>query len=282
MKQSRVRGLGGAFGSIFSRQTQPMHGRALRRCNSVGVNPTVYGEPHIVNDGTIEIGARLRLWSRPVTTHLVAEWTGRIMLGDDVTIGHGSGLASHSGIRIGNGTCLGAFVLIMDSDYHVPGDSEADAVSTPITIGNNVRIGHHVTILRGSNIADDAKVLDGSVITGNVDRGTCVAGVPARPVRGDDALPDNPASFNLEERLALVAARTLRLSEAPGLDVNRSEIPAWDSLAALNFMLALEEEFAVILAEDDMIGANTLGDIARVLNRARRAASEQPPEGGPH
>jgi acyl carrier protein len=59
--------------------------------------------------------------------------------------------------------------------------------------------------------------------------------------------------------------QTFRLSRLPSLETSRDEIPSWDSLGALNFMLALEEEFSLVLGEDDMIRAHTLADIERVI-----------------
>jgi acetyltransferase-like isoleucine patch superfamily enzyme/acyl carrier protein len=236
----------------------------LNVCNQVGEHPILMGRPYVINDGHIQIGNRFRLSSQPVTTHLVAERAGHIVIGDDVTIGHGSGLAAHASITIGDGTCLGAFVLVMDTDFHVPGDSEAQAPSTPIVIGRNVRVGNHVTILRGSSIGDGAIILDGSVVSGKVDSGVRITGVPARVLPGDDE-DEGPQTITPRKRIAFVAMHTFRLSSLPSLETSRDEIPSWDSLGALNFMLALEEEFSLVLGEDDMIRAHTLADIERVI-----------------
>lgn len=53
----------------------------------------------------------------------------------------------------------------------------------PITIGNNVWIGGHATIMPGVAIGDAAIIGAGAVVTRDVPARTIVAGNPARPIR---------------------------------------------------------------------------------------------------
>jgi acetyltransferase-like isoleucine patch superfamily enzyme/acyl carrier protein len=240
----------------------------LKACNRVGKHPILIGQPYVVNDGHIQIGNRFRLSSLPVRTHLVTERSGRIVIGDDVNIGHGSGLAAHASITIGDGTRLGAFVLVMDTDFHVPGDSEAYVPRSPIAIGRNVHVGNHVTILRGSNVGDEAFVMDGSVVSGNVDGGAHVSGVPARLLHAGSDESD-ASMVSVGAGVAFIAMKTFRLPNPPDLRTSRDDIAGWDSLGALNFMLALEDAFSLVLGEDDMTRAHTLADVERVIREIR-------------
>jgi len=196
----------------------------------------------------------------------LAEHGGSIEIGDDVSIGHGSGVAARGSIRIGNGSRFGAFLLAMDTDYHVPGNSQAAAEVNPIRIGTNVRVGNRVTILRGSVIGDGATVLDGSVVTGVVPPGVRVSGVPARVTHGGQR-------EHLHEPVALrvqrVAQQAFRLAELPPLTTTRGKLEAWDSLGSLSLLLALEEEFGVVLGEDQMRDVQTLLEASSVISAAR-------------
>ena len=103
----------------------------LRGCSAVGIAPDISGTAHIVNEGRITIGDRFRLSCEPVASHLFADAGGAIAIGDDVSIGHGAGIAARGRIRIGSGSRVGAFFLAMDTDYHVAGDASAVAEIVP-------------------------------------------------------------------------------------------------------------------------------------------------------
>jgi maltose O-acetyltransferase len=234
----------------------------LRACSVVGADAEVSGSPRITNHGQIRIGRRFRLSCQPIASQLSTDSGGLIEIGDDVSIGHGTGISARGRIRIGDGSRLGAFVLAMDTDYHVAGDADAVAEVVPLEIGKDVRIGNNVTILKGSIIGDGARVLDGSVVRGAVPAGEIVQGVPARSakLRRGRASAD---SFGV--RVQRVAQGTFRLNQLPGLDQGPNQIAAWDSLGALSFVLALEDEFDVLVSEEQMSEIGCLADVARWL-----------------
>jgi len=242
---------------------------ALRACDRVGPGARVFGRPRIVNDGRIVIGARFRMAAEPVLSHLFADAGGVIEIGDDVSVGHGTGIAARGRIRIGQGTRIGAFVLAMDTDYHVAGDVSRAAEIHPITIGAGVLIGSRVTILRGTVIGDGATVSDGSVVSGEVVPGAHVAGVPARPARKGAVASADEA---IELRVRRVARDSFRVNELPPLSAGPAELAAWDSLGTLSFLLALEEEFGIPLGEDQMRDVRTLFDATVMITAALAAA----------
>ncbi len=238
----------------------------MRAANRVGPGLSLDGKPSISNRGLLEIGARVYLCSRPVQSHLDVRDGGRLQIGDDVSIGQGAAISAHGFIRIGDGCRLGAFVVIADSDFHVPGDDEATPEISPVLIGRDVELGNRVTVLRGAQIGDGASVAAGSVVSGPVSAGARVMGVPARNVseRGTQA-----AAQALEERVPLVIQRALGLRSPPPLQAGPAQIAEWTSLGTLKVLLALEEEFAVSLPEEEVATARAVCDLVAMVEAAR-------------
>lgn len=239
-------------------------GALERNADYLGRGAVLRGEPYVLNRGRLSIGDDFRLSSQSVQSHLVADAGGEIWIGHRVRIGHGSGLASRARIRIGDDTTLGAYVLVLDTDFHVAGEEGNHAPATPIEIGRNVRIGSHVTVLRGSVIGAGVVVADGSVISGEIPAGARVSGVPAR--RTDEATASHAGS--IPERLTAVAMRVFSLSQRPDLSQGPAQTPGWDSLGTLSLILALEDEFNVSLTEEDVVRAANFSQLAHVIERA--------------
>ncbi len=115
-----------------------------------------------------------------------------IFLGDRVMVNHYVCLFAgpETTIRVGNGTFFGPGAFV-SADSFSPG---IEATNThhghpaDVTIGRDVRIGAHATILPGVIIGDGVGIGAGAVVTENVPAGTLVAGNPAhilkRPAPG--------------------------------------------------------------------------------------------------
>lgn len=88
-----------------------------------------------------------------------------IKLGDDVTVVSGARFLTHDGA-----------VAIIRSRRPA-----ADLIA-PIRVGNRVFIGCGAIILPGTVIGDDCIIAAGAVVSGKVDHGQIVAGVPARTI----------------------------------------------------------------------------------------------------
>jgi acetyltransferase-like isoleucine patch superfamily enzyme len=257
--------------------------RLLRPCDAVGDAPRLDGEPTIHNYGRIELGARFHLASRPVQSHLVS-W-GLLEIGDDVTIGHGAAIAAARQVLIGDRTRIGPFLVLMDTDFHgeraksgAPQQKTSSAVGAeagyaPVTIGRDVKIGSHVTVLRGTTIGDGAEIAAGSVVSGTIPPGALAQGVPAlvRGQAGQDAFAVAAAGADLD--IPAVVMRVFGLTARPGPEHGPADVPGWDSLGALRLLLSLEDAFGVTLEQGVLSRSRNIGELAAEVERARQRAA---------
>lgn len=121
-----------------------------------------------------------------VGSNVVFEFPEQIFVGDRLYINRGSILTARATISIGDDVLIGPYSVINSGNH---GFSRVDIpinrqphTAAPISIGNNVWIGAHVTILPGVTIHDGAVIGAGAVVTGNISANQVVAGVPARPL----------------------------------------------------------------------------------------------------
>lgn len=111
-----------------------------------------------------------------------------ISIGDCVGIS-GATIYARKGISIGDHTCIGGNVKILDNDFH-PIDIDArnldikEKIGTkPITIGKNCFIGCNAIILKGTVLGDGCVVGAGSVVSGVFEAGSVIVGNPAKCIR---------------------------------------------------------------------------------------------------
>jgi acyl carrier protein len=72
---------------------------------------------------------------------------------------------------------------------------------------------------------------------------------------------------DVDKRVIEIAADVLGESPSSiGTNTTPADIEAWDSLAQLNLMVALEDEFAIQLAPEDMDLMVSLGAIAALVS----------------
>lgn len=241
--------------------------RALRRCDEVGVRVQLFGRPVIENLGHMTLGSDVHIRSAPAATHLVTGHRGRLIVGDRVRIAHGCGIAAHESVTIGADASVGAYCLIMDTDFHESRDRQAASTAMAVSIGPRARIGAGVTILRGSDIGADAVVGAGSVVSGTIAPSTHVVGVPARRI-GGGSYTDIAQSTSTRDAVLLVFQRTFGLSESPSLHATPDDIEAWDSLGMLNLLISLEETFGVQLSLHSLYSVRTVASVIELVQES--------------
>ncbi len=113
---------------------------------------------------------------------------GPIVIGDNVSIGNGTVIASLSeqGITIGDNSIFGGRCYIIDCDHSFYLDStirsQPQTVS-PIYIGSDVWLASDVTVLRGSKINDGAVIGAKSLVKGEVPPNSISVGVPSKVIK---------------------------------------------------------------------------------------------------
>jgi acetyltransferase-like isoleucine patch superfamily enzyme len=234
--------------------------RWLRSVDRVGGGARLKSRPYLPNHGWISIGDDFFLSSEPVQSHIEALPGATIEIGDRVFISYGAAIASQRQIRIGNDTKLGPFVVIMDNDYHLPGNRDASGDVAPVFIGAHVNVGARVTILRGADIGDGVRVLSGSTVSGVVPSGVTVCGVPARVLNdgADTDLPDIPKLMR----------RVFGLARHPDPDVELNKIPGWAGPGTRRLALAINDAFGIALREEELRAAKTLAGLCDLVELA--------------
>jgi acetyltransferase-like isoleucine patch superfamily enzyme len=155
----------------------------LRRCTSVGTFSRVEGRLLVANSGEIHLGERVRIRATHLAVELASLRTGKLRIGDRTFINSGVSICAQNSVTIGNDCAIGNLTLIMDTDFHIPGDLLARPQARPVVIEDGVWLGARVTVLKGVTIGYGAVVAAGAVVTRDVPPRTVVAGVPARVIR---------------------------------------------------------------------------------------------------
>ncbi|HEY6802640.1 MAG TPA: acyltransferase [Pyrinomonadaceae bacterium] len=120
-----------------------------------------------------KVGQNFKCW------HFV-EWSFgyNLSFGDNVVVHRHVLLDDRGGIEIGDNVSISDYVNVYSHTHDI---YDIHKVSTPITrIGNGVRLTYHSTILAGMQVADEAMVGTGAVVTRNVEPNHIVLGIPAK------------------------------------------------------------------------------------------------------
>ena len=112
----------------------------------------------------------------------------RIRIGRNVYLNGNLMIASYGLVEIGDFTAIGRGSLILNaahrtSDPALPIMQQGMDVEGPTMIGRNVWIGNNAAVIGPVTIGDRAVVAANSVVTRDVEPGTVVAGIPARPTK---------------------------------------------------------------------------------------------------
>lgn len=106
-----------------------------------------------------------------------------ITLGKNVFINACCKFQDQGGITIGNNVLIGHNVTLATLNHEQNPEKRQNIHPAPIKIGDNVWIGSNATILPGITIEDGAIIGANSVVTKNVPKNCIVAGVPAKIIK---------------------------------------------------------------------------------------------------
>lgn len=108
-------------------------------------------------------------------------------LGNNSTLGERCFIATHEQITIGNNVLVASECYLIDSDHffkdiNIPNKAQG-IITRPIVIADDVWIGAHVIILKGTRIGMGAVIGTNSVIRGDVPPLALKAGNPVIVIR---------------------------------------------------------------------------------------------------
>jgi acetyltransferase-like isoleucine patch superfamily enzyme len=116
-------------------------------------------------------------------SRVLVDWDASLSLGARSYVNDGGTLICGTEMTIGDGCAIAMGALVMDTDTHqLHIEGRPRARHAPVTLAPRTWIGANATVLKGVSIGADGVVAAGSVVTGDVEPGQVVAGVPARPV----------------------------------------------------------------------------------------------------
>lgn len=110
----------------------------------------------------------------------------RMRIGKGVTLNEWVYISAYGGVVIGNNVRIGHRVTILSSDHEIRNRNvlikDSGLKKKSVEIGDDVFIGANATVLNGVKIGNGAVVGAGSVVTKSIPEYTIVVGSPARPV----------------------------------------------------------------------------------------------------
>ena len=113
---------------------------------------------------------------------------GKILVGENVSIGHNLFLQTSSEVKIGKNVVISANVFIGTTDYIIGPYKDESFLSQPedekpVFIEDGVFIGYGSVILPGAYLSKGCVVGANSVVKGNFESNSVIGGAPARILR---------------------------------------------------------------------------------------------------
>lgn len=153
----------------------------LRKCK-VGNLVSVNGRPIIDNQGEMEFGDEVRIWSNIIQAKIYTGKKGKLIVGRNSRL-NGVHIDVRELVVIGQNVRIAPYTIIMDSDFHDLNNHFADGASKAIVISDDVWIATRSTILKGVTIGKGSVVATGSIVTRDVPDYSVVAGIPAKVIK---------------------------------------------------------------------------------------------------
>jgi acetyltransferase-like isoleucine patch superfamily enzyme len=116
--------------------------------------------------------------------NMIVKDIAQLTIGDGTYFSSDMHLEAIKSISIGSDCAISWGVTIIDDNHHtVISENLSANHGEGITIGNHVWIGCNVTILKGTEIADNCIIAAGSIVKGNFPKNVMIAGNPAKIVK---------------------------------------------------------------------------------------------------
>ena len=205
------------------------------------------------------LGDDVTLVSRPSPVTLVSGPRGSIEIGDSVVLEAGCTILAQGRIVIGAGAWLGPSCMVTDTDAGATTPTPA-----AITIGRGAILDEGALVLHGAVVADGARIPRGGTV------GASVASGAFSPILAPSARDAQAAQAHLD-RLRTVVATVVRAVERARDDDELKRVEGWDSLAAINVLVAVEGAFGIVLPSNALASLRSL----RALNDAVMAMAEE-------
>lgn len=147
---------------------------------------------HVTRRGVLKIGRNctinsnnFNLIGRQQKTIFWVE--GKLIIGDNLGMSCSAIICNHE-ILIGNNVTIGGNTVIYDTDFHslnpykrlLKSEDKPNAKFGKVSIGNNVFIGAHTTILKGVTIGENSIIGACSVVTKDIPKNEIWGGNPAK------------------------------------------------------------------------------------------------------
>lgn len=143
----------------------------------------VKGRPLIVNEGEINFGDEVSIWSSINRAKIFVSKGAVLELGNNSFI-NGVHISASQKIIIGKNVNMGPYSIIIDNDFHKVGDHFSDeSMRNPIIIEDDVWIAMNCMIMKGVCIGQGAVIAAGAVVTKDVPAFSVAGGVPAKVIR---------------------------------------------------------------------------------------------------
>ena len=168
----------------------------LRKVSKMGKIVFTKRRPDIENEGYLEMGNVVRIWSNVNRCRLAVKKGGKLIVGHNVRL-NGPIISASNEIRIGNNCRIAPQVYLMDGDFHAVEDRLSAGKSKPIIIEDDAWLATRCMVLKGVTIGRGAVVAAGAVVTKDVPPYTMVAGVPAKPVKRIEKKINKPQASKL-------------------------------------------------------------------------------------
>lgn len=158
--------------------------------DALGVCPSILHPRSLEIFGrNISAGDHLHLISDPNNPVKLTCWSGKgmdghISIGNYVLISPGTQIMSADHVKIGDNCMFAASCYVSDSDWHgLYNRTRPFRCTKPITLGDNVWVGHGAKIGKGVTIGDNSVVAAGSVVVKDVPANVVVGGNPAKVIK---------------------------------------------------------------------------------------------------